>query len=345
MARPTQDFYSILESPPDATPERLRAAYTRLAKKYHPDLNPHKPEAAELFKRVTEAYAVLRDAESRARYDRLRNKLKTAFERAQKAKTAAKTAAKTGPNFGPNSSPEPGRFSHKRPTSPNDSKSGKGPKTSESQSARKDEAPKKTSVFTEPLKGGPKAQANSGAKPNGAGPAKKAGERPESSPKRGPTAAKVDHEPLKDNPPKPDPAALKATNKSAARPNQGWAFKGPKSKDSKDPKAERPTRIPTEGLFSRVKKLARQIFTKPLAPFSEESSSDIVYRIAISPLAAKTGTTVSISYLRDANQPQRLEIHIPPGVKDQAQLRLAGQGNLGPNQTRGDLVLNVSVMG
>jgi DnaJ-class molecular chaperone len=82
-----------------------------------------------------------------------------------------------------------------------------------------------------------------------------------------------------------------------------------------------------------------------LAPFSEESSSDIVYRIAISPLAAKTGTTVSISYLRDANQPQRLEIHIPPGVKDQAQLRLAGQGNLGPNQTRGDLVLNVSVMG
>jgi len=48
----------------------IRAAYRKLAKKYHPDLNQGKPEAAERFKAISAAYDILGDAEKRGRFDR-----------------------------------------------------------------------------------------------------------------------------------------------------------------------------------------------------------------------------------------------------------------------------------
>lgn len=52
----------------DAT--AIRAAYRKLAKTHHPDLNPGKPEAAERFKEISTAYDILGDVEKRARFDR-----------------------------------------------------------------------------------------------------------------------------------------------------------------------------------------------------------------------------------------------------------------------------------
>jgi len=53
-----------------ASDQEIKSAYRKLAMQYHPDRNPGNPEAEEQFKECSEAYAVLADAEKRARYDR-----------------------------------------------------------------------------------------------------------------------------------------------------------------------------------------------------------------------------------------------------------------------------------
>lgn len=65
-----EDPYSVLGVAKDATEEQIRAAYRKLAKKYHPDLNPGDKAAEERFKAVSAAHDLLSDPERRARYDR-----------------------------------------------------------------------------------------------------------------------------------------------------------------------------------------------------------------------------------------------------------------------------------
>jgi DnaJ-class molecular chaperone len=67
---PTQTPYEVLGVAPNATAEEIRKAYRKLAKEFHPDLNPGKPAAEARFKAVSVAYDLLSDAEKRARYDR-----------------------------------------------------------------------------------------------------------------------------------------------------------------------------------------------------------------------------------------------------------------------------------
>jgi len=65
-----RDLYEILEISKDASQEDIKRAYRKLAKKYHPDLNPNDAEAEQNFKEVNAAYEVLSDQEKRSRYDR-----------------------------------------------------------------------------------------------------------------------------------------------------------------------------------------------------------------------------------------------------------------------------------
>jgi len=66
----TQTPYQVLGVKPDASADEIRKAYRKLAKQFHPDLNPGKPEAETRFKSISAAYDLLSDPEKRARYDR-----------------------------------------------------------------------------------------------------------------------------------------------------------------------------------------------------------------------------------------------------------------------------------
>jgi DnaJ-class molecular chaperone len=66
----TQTAYEVLGVKPDASAEEIRKAYRKLAKEFHPDLNPGKPAAEARFKAVTAANDILSDPEKRGRYDR-----------------------------------------------------------------------------------------------------------------------------------------------------------------------------------------------------------------------------------------------------------------------------------
>ncbi|MEH6407503.1 MAG: J domain-containing protein [Leeuwenhoekiella sp.] len=63
------DYYKILELSNTATPAEIKKAYRKLARKYHPDLNPNDTEAETRFKKINEANEVLSDPEKRKKYD------------------------------------------------------------------------------------------------------------------------------------------------------------------------------------------------------------------------------------------------------------------------------------
>src|ERR687883_1958631 len=65
-----EDYYQVLGVKRDAKPEEIKKAYRRLARKYHPDVNPGDKSAEDRFKLITEAHDVLSDEKKRKVYDR-----------------------------------------------------------------------------------------------------------------------------------------------------------------------------------------------------------------------------------------------------------------------------------
>ncbi|MFZ5625582.1 MAG: molecular chaperone DnaJ [Gemmatimonadota bacterium] len=91
-----KDFYQILGVPESASQDAIKKAYRKLAKQYHPDANPNNPQAAERFKEISEAHAVLSDPEKRKQYDAMRRL--GAFDGGfQRRSSGAGAGPRTGP--------------------------------------------------------------------------------------------------------------------------------------------------------------------------------------------------------------------------------------------------------
>ena len=66
-----KDYYKILGVGRNASEKEIKRAYRRLARQFHPDVNPNDTRAEEKFKKINEAYQVLGDTDKRSKYDRL----------------------------------------------------------------------------------------------------------------------------------------------------------------------------------------------------------------------------------------------------------------------------------
>jgi curved DNA-binding protein len=84
------DYYKTLNLNKNATQDDIKKAYRKLARKYHPDLNPNDQEAHKMFQQINEANEVLSDSEKRRKYDEYGEHWKNAdqFEQAKRSQGA-----------------------------------------------------------------------------------------------------------------------------------------------------------------------------------------------------------------------------------------------------------------
>jgi curved DNA-binding protein len=96
-----RDYYAILGVNKNANADDIKKAYRRLARKYHPDLNPGDKTAEARFKEITEANEVLSDVEKRSQYDRFGQY----WKQSEQPKTAPKTNTRSTATKTPDRSP------------------------------------------------------------------------------------------------------------------------------------------------------------------------------------------------------------------------------------------------
>lgn len=98
------DYYKVLGLDPGASLEQIKKAYRKLARKYHPDLNPDDTQANKKFQEINEAHAVLSDPAKRAKYDQYGKdwQQREAQESARNASrgTQGRTSEGSGQDFG-----------------------------------------------------------------------------------------------------------------------------------------------------------------------------------------------------------------------------------------------------
>ena len=91
------EHYKILELPIDAGLPEIKRQYRKLAKKYHPDLNPGDKTAEDMFKKLKEAYETLSNENKRAEYDLGWKKQRSAEQKARKKQQQSTTASRPEP--------------------------------------------------------------------------------------------------------------------------------------------------------------------------------------------------------------------------------------------------------
>ncbi|MDR3204762.1 MAG: DnaJ domain-containing protein [Deltaproteobacteria bacterium] len=348
------DFYELLGLDPGADFQQLRSSYLKLALENHPDRHPGDQKREELFKRISQAYAVLRDPSSRTRYDKLRlsrlSKIKPKtppkppFPQKERAPKATQTqpkseSFKSSQTFKPEQSAQTFKpYQSTHTFSPNQSaqtfkpfqsaQSFQSVKTNLNRNSA--QTYKKESGSADDIFFGPKKSSSS---PQGSS------SRPLGTDNR----ADLDEfmaDFLK------TPAGRQSLEKMRRELNKAgaglainrWLYR---ARSLTSPSA----------LAGKVKNTASRFFSGlksklKLNPFSKQHSTspeDIVFGLSLSKQAAMNGTIITISYLRD-NNPHSLQVKIPSALKPNSRLRLPNQGNLNERTgRRGALLLELNV--
>src|SRR5215510_47673 len=93
------DYYKVLGLDKNATQEEIKKAYRKLARQYHPDLNPNDKEAHKKFQQINEANEVLSDPEKRKKYDQYGKDWKHAEQFEQARQSGRRSADSWEGNF------------------------------------------------------------------------------------------------------------------------------------------------------------------------------------------------------------------------------------------------------
>ena len=90
-----KDYYKILDVSKDASLAEIKKSYRKLARKYHPDVNPNDKEAEKKFKEINEANEVLSNTENRKKYDKYGKDWKHAdeFDKAQQQRQQSRSSS------------------------------------------------------------------------------------------------------------------------------------------------------------------------------------------------------------------------------------------------------------
>jgi curved DNA-binding protein len=94
------DYYKILEIDKSASADQVKKAYRKLARKFHPDLNPNDKEAHKKFQQINEANEVLSDPDKRKKYDQYGKDWQHAEHFEQAKQNQSRQGSNTGQNFG-----------------------------------------------------------------------------------------------------------------------------------------------------------------------------------------------------------------------------------------------------
>ena len=92
------NYYDLLEITRSAEEKEVRQAYRKMARKYHPDVNPGDKLAEDKFKQINEAHSVLSDAEKRRRYDKYGDRWEQA-DQIEQAESQARARSGVRTNF------------------------------------------------------------------------------------------------------------------------------------------------------------------------------------------------------------------------------------------------------
>lgn len=302
-----KNLYAVLGVSEKADGAELRRAYLALAVKYHPDRNPGDAEAEERFKDISQAYAILSDPASRVRYER-------GLGRKASARPAAGSSAAKGARAS----------------------------TSSSSASSASSASAAASSFAQASTGAAAEKKNERPRPQspGASASRSSAEEPEAEGSYSDLDEILSNffktakgrETLRDL----EGALGRAGIKFRTEDFSGWM------------KSRRPqVQAKFEAVAEKIKKgwlsrLTQWLPDKISLPSLGSSRYDINYELSLTPKAAAEGTVVEISYQRDDGA-QHLAVKIPPDTRDGARLRLAGQGRLKPDGSRGHLILTVRV--